>query len=314
VLDVERNSAGVAAVRERYGLNLQPWSDNQIIKFLIARKFDMPKVYEMIDNNLKWVAEFKPSPDEFFPPEMTAQYPVGYSDNHDRDGNIIYIERAGNAGQSSPNIFMTHGVPLVTRWHVTSSEMGKMRIAASPTATRVTAVVDMSDLGKSDSGVLKFAKAISRVDQDNYPEHLSRMLIINAPGFMTGLWRLFQVFVDARTREKIQILTPEKTKAAMDKYIEPRLQPSFCGGEDESWMKLGGRIGGVDPCFASANCLPAHSAEGLPDDEGDVEDEAAYQAAAMTPQRDQQAASPPSEGSPEMSLKMSASCGSAASS
>jgi hypothetical protein len=251
VLDVERNSAGVAAVRERYGLNLQPWSDNQIIKFLIARKFDMPKVYEMIDNNLKWAAEYKPSVDEFFPPVITEQYPVGFSDNHDRDGNIIYIERSGNAGAISPKAFIKlHGVPLVVRWHVACNEMGRRAIAASPTATRVTAVVDMTKLGDNDSNVMKFAKGISKVDQDNYPEHLSRMLIINAPGFFTGMWKVLRVFIDARTREKIQIITPKLTKQALDKYIEPRHQPTFCGGEDESWMRFGGRVGGSDPSLA----------------------------------------------------------------
>ena len=42
--------------------------------------------------------------------------------------------------------------------------------------------------------------------QDNYPEILGNMFIINAPFLFTGIWAIVKVWIDDKTKEKIKIL------------------------------------------------------------------------------------------------------------
>lgn len=246
-LDFEMNGAGVKAVREKFGDAVKEWTDYQIVKFLIARKFDLPKVFEMIDNHLKWREEFKPDFDEYFPPEMANMYPVGFGDGYDRDGNLLYFERPGNGGACNPKDFVKmFGIPRICRWHTANMEAGTKKLREHPTARRVTSIIDLKDLGDSDRAVVNFGKAIAKIDQDNYPEHLAKMYIINAPTLFVGLWKMIRLFIDDRTKAKIQIVGKEY-KEVIYKQIDPKYWPSFMGGTDDSWLANGGRVGSDDP-------------------------------------------------------------------
>lgn len=43
-------------------------------------------------------------------------------------------------------------------------------------------------------------------DSDHYPERLGTMIIVNAPSVLSFAWRIIQGFLDAVTKEKINIL------------------------------------------------------------------------------------------------------------
>lgn len=245
-LDPEMNSAGIATIRAKYGDAIKDWPDYQIVKFLIARKYDIPKVIIMIDNHLEWRKTFQPSWDEYFPPEMMEYYPTGFIDGLDREGQLLYVERPANGGAIHPKDFVKKfGLPRIMRWHACGMEAGRKRIDEHPTAKRITTIIDLSNLGDSDRQVINFAKGIAKIDQDNYPEHLNKMYIVNAPGVFTGLWRFIRVFVDDRTKAKIHVLG--KDYSEVEKQIDKQYWPSFMGGTNDSWMKEGGRVGVADP-------------------------------------------------------------------
>lgn len=46
-------------------------------------------------------------------------------------------------------------------------------------------------------------KKTSGIMQDNYPENLGQMFIVNAPTIFTGVWAFIKPFLDERTRKKI---------------------------------------------------------------------------------------------------------------
>jgi hypothetical protein len=246
-LDPERNREGVRVIREKFGERVKDFSDYQIVKFLIARKYEIPKVVEMLDNHLKWREQFKPSADECFPPEMADFYPIGFGDGLDRENSLLYFERPGNAGKCHPKDFVKmFGIPRISRWHASIMQDGVERLHAHPTAKRITTVVDLSNLGDSDKQVINFGKAIAKIDQDNYPEHLNKMFIINAPTVFTGIWKLIRLFVDDRTKAKIHVLGKD-WQSEVSKQIDQKYWPSFMGGTDDSWLKKGGRHGSDDP-------------------------------------------------------------------
>lgn len=245
----ELNTRAIADLRAKYADKIAHMPDVQLIKFCIARQFNMPKVCLMIDKHLAWAAEFKPTDDEYFPDGMAQDYPVGFSGALDRDNNIIYVERPGNAGKCHPSDFVSrYGLPTIARWHVAQIETGKrMMKEGNFKSKRVTCIVDLSNLGDCGSPMVKFAKTIAAIDQDNYPEHLSKLFIVNAPSFFSAVWKLVRFFVDDRTKNKVFILNQKEQRDVLLKYLREEDLPTFVGGTSEAWFKRGGRIGSDDP-------------------------------------------------------------------
>lgn len=46
----------------------------------------------------------------------------------------------------------------------------------------------------------------TKIMQDNYPENLGKMMVVNSPWAFTGVWAIVKNFVDEKTREKINIV------------------------------------------------------------------------------------------------------------
>jgi hypothetical protein len=263
----ERNTAGINALRAHFGVRIAHMHDVLLVKYLIARKYELPKVFEMLDKQLKWAETAKPSATEYLPPEIAPNYPIGFAGN-DREGNLLYFERPGNGGRCTPvNFVKKFGLGQILRWHITTMEMGRELLKATGyKAKRITAIIDLKDLGECDRHTVQFGKMIAQVDQDYYPEHLSKLFIINAPGFFAGLWRVIRVFVDPRTREKIHVLD-KNYKTELEQYIDHSQLPSFCGGANDAWLSLGGVAGGSDPSkVVQATEVEIPLDEPLPDD------------------------------------------------
>jgi len=54
--------------------------------------------------------------------------------------------------------------------------------------------------------VYNFIQLASKVAQDNYPEILGKMFIINAPLLFNGVWTVIKPILDEKTRNKIVIV------------------------------------------------------------------------------------------------------------
>lgn len=245
----EISPKAVAELRAKYGDKIAQLSDNQLVKFCIARQFNMPKVCLMLEKHLQWVADFKPCEDEYFPEGMAADYPIGYSGAVDRDNNLIHFERPGNGGKCHPADFVNkYTIPTIARWHVACMETAKRMFDESNfKIKRCTYIIDLSNLGDCGTPMIKFARTIAAIDQDNYPEHLARMFIVNAPSFFTTVWKLVKLFIDDRTKNKIFVLGPKEQKEVLLKYIREEDLPEPVGGTSTAWLKNGGRVGSEDP-------------------------------------------------------------------
>lgn len=84
----------------------------------------------------------------------------------------------------------------------------------------------MSKLSKRSRDVIKLAISIG---QDNYPEIMFKMLIINAPLMFRGAWSVIGPFIDKKTKDKITILGSKYQKDLFE-YVDPENVPEFMGG------------------------------------------------------------------------------------
>lgn len=54
--------------------------------------------------------------------------------------------------------------------------------------------------------VYNFIQIASKLAQENYPEILGRMFIVNAPMLFSGIWAIIKPWIDEKTRNKITII------------------------------------------------------------------------------------------------------------
>lgn len=54
--------------------------------------------------------------------------------------------------------------------------------------------------------VYRFMKLAASITQDNYPETLGKMFIINAPMLFSVIWAVAKAFIDKKTQKKISII------------------------------------------------------------------------------------------------------------
>ena len=53
-------------------------------------------------------------------------------------------------------------------------------------------------------------KKICQIDQDNYPERLHQLKIVNTPTFFKTMWEFVRPLLDKRTQAKIQVGTSDQ--------------------------------------------------------------------------------------------------------
>lgn len=216
-----------------------PYDDPYLLRFLRARKFDLPKTLFMWNNFIKWRKEN--NVDEIltkeFPeiPEAKKYYPHGYF-RTDKLGRPIYIERIGHL-KFDP---LVKTIPLekLQMYFVQSYERLIFEIfpacsrAAGKRVEQTCYIIDLKGAGMKmfSSKMREIINLASKIGQDYYPEILGTMFIINAPMFFSGIWSVIKVFLDEKTVKKIHILGSSYQKE-MDKFIAPENLPDFLGGK-----------------------------------------------------------------------------------
>lgn len=58
----------------------------------------------------------------------------------------------------------------------------------------------------SSKKAYNFVEPASAMAQNNYPEILGNMFIVNAPMLFTGIWTIVKMWIDDKTKQKIKIL------------------------------------------------------------------------------------------------------------
>jgi hypothetical protein len=102
----------------------------------------------------------------------------------------------------------------------------------SPNSISTIAIMDLSDMSMTQlsSKCLDQLKLFIEVDNCCYPETLGKMLAINAPWIAVTGWGLVKGWLDPRTQNKIEIVSPEKTRERLNELIDKEHIPPQYGG------------------------------------------------------------------------------------
>ena len=164
-------------------------------------------------------------------------YPQGYHKT-DRLGRPIYIQHLGQINIRALSKVTTEERMLL--FHIQEYERALQYIfpacslVAGKHISQTLAVMDLKGVGLRhlSSDVKRILGAITRTDQDNYPETLGKTLIINAPAVFRAIWGIVKPMLDVRTQAKIHVCASDYMPELV-RWVDPENIPSYLGGKSQ---------------------------------------------------------------------------------
>ncbi|OQR82584.1 hypothetical protein ACHHYP_15755 [Achlya hypogyna] len=241
--------------------------DETIARYAVARDNDADATLAAMRGSIAWRQEMD-IPSLVAGPALPSEKleairhfnPQGFH-GQDKDGRLVYIERTGYLDIEA--LLKVATPDDVLRAHVQKCEyklnvlLPRQVAAAGTTAAKIVLIYDLENVGfntfKTD--VFTAIQRITAINQEHYPETLHKVYIVNAPFFFYGTYKLIEVFLSDRIRQKIAFVG---SKAELIADIPAASLPKFLGGTCECFP--GVAHGG---CVSSASFTRTHYFVGL---------------------------------------------------
>mmetsp|Transcript_97302 Transcript_97302/g.280777 ORF Transcript_97302/g.280777 Transcript_97302/m.280777 type:complete len:341 (-) Transcript_97302:1339-2361(-) len=195
-------------------------SEHMLVRFLIARQWDVEKACQMLKEHYKWLAEAKmsvlladPWPEEA---HIKKYYPQAYH-GMDKLGRPIYIERPGLIDM--PRLLRVVSPERLLQYMAVGSELQIRRrlpacsIYRGEVVDKSLNIMDLDGLGfrvVTHTTARKVLKDVVAVLQNHYPEVAGRTIIVNAPKVFSIAWSFVKPMLDEKTVAKISIFGTDK--------------------------------------------------------------------------------------------------------
>ncbi|KAL3931125.1 MAG: hypothetical protein SGARI_004284 [Bacillariaceae sp.] len=217
-----------------------------LTRWLRARKYVFEDVMTMVEEATKCradakAADFYPDPKLALGCDMSvyfAQYPQLYS-GFAKNGCPLFISKPGVLNVDAVELVTTISGIVKFHWHIMMHDFGgRLRQQKIDDAHfkkfECVCVLDLSHLtmAQLSQKSLTIIKEQSAIDSLCFPETMNKMYIINGPRFFGATWSIIKGWLDARTANKIEVISSRKQweKALLD-YVDAEQLPSDYGGK-----------------------------------------------------------------------------------
>eukprot|EP00798_Chlamydomonas_sp_ICE-L_P023844 gene23844-9398_t len=215
-------------------------------RFLRARTYDLDKATVMWLNHLMWIEDFTVDTIlvdfQFHERDNFIEvYPQGYH-KIDKIGRPVYIQKLGKINMAM--IKKTTTEERMLKFHI--QEYERCRKIILPICSRLAGrhidqtfgIMDVKGVGMAHltGEVKRLMQMIMQYDQDNYPEMLGHICVINAPYVFRMVWSFVKGYIDIRTQQKVEILGPDY-KAGLLKWVDAENLPDWLGGTSQGTLQ-----------------------------------------------------------------------------
>nr|XP_037281722.1 SEC14-like protein 2 isoform X2 [Rhipicephalus microplus]XP_037281723.1 SEC14-like protein 2 isoform X2 [Rhipicephalus microplus] len=212
-------------------------TDAYLLRWLRARDFDVTKAKKMYCDHLQWRKEN--GADDILHtyeiPEILKENFPGYFLNPCKDGRPMWIMPCGvnvNAMLKAlnPEVIKRHGIYLLEYM------ASVCRNSSQKVGREIHTHYAVADLDKVVRGhiyswhVFKTAAALVRMVEDNYPECLEKVIVINAPSFYSILWKYARMILSDRTADKFEVYGKDDWKKRLLEIADADSLPACWGG------------------------------------------------------------------------------------
>ncbi|KAF5839566.1 CRAL-TRIO domain-containing protein [Dunaliella salina] len=225
------------------------WREDQdyylLRRFLRARSYDLEKATAMWMNNVAFKKEFNVDTilEDFVFEErepFLEAYPQGYH-KCDKLGRPVYIQLLGKVNVEAMKK-VTNEQRMI-KFHIQEYERcGRVILPvcsrlAGRNIDQTFGIMDVKGVGLSHftGEVKRLLGLITKYDQDNYPEMLGHICVINAPWVFRTIWAVVKGYLDPRTQSKIEILDSNYLPAVL-KWVDKESLPDWLGGSSHGTL------------------------------------------------------------------------------
>ncbi|KAF8874142.1 CRAL-TRIO domain-containing protein [Mucidula mucida] len=212
--------------------------DALLLRFLRARKFDVPLAKKMLQECEQWRKDFGVDDIvknfDFKEREEVNKYYPSYYHKTDKDGRPVYIERLGLLNIKALYAITTQERQL-QRLVLEYEKFINDRLPACskqcghPVETSCT-ILDLNNVSLSNFYQVKdYVSQASSVGQNRYPETMGKFYIINSPWAFNAVWRLIKPWLDEVTVNKIDIIGSDYKDKLLAQIPRENLPKEFGG-------------------------------------------------------------------------------------
>ncbi|KAH9165214.1 CRAL-TRIO domain-containing protein [Lactarius sanguifluus] len=197
------------------GVLVERLDDAALLRFLRARKFDIPKAKVMLLATEQWRKDEKidelVQTFEFKEREEVNKYYPQYYHKNDKDGRPVNIEQLGKLDIKALYAITSQERlrnRLICEYERSTRERipASARVVGHPVETFCT-ILDLQGASLTNFYRVKdYVLEASKIGQDRYPEIMGKFYIINAPWAFSAVWSVIKPWLNEVTVSKIEII------------------------------------------------------------------------------------------------------------
>eukprot|EP00116_Pleurobrachia_bachei_P002101 sb/3462363/ len=217
-----------------------------LLRFLRARNFEIEKTREMLIKSMAWRKQYNIDAhlDFWSPPDVINRYLPGAWHKTSKDGRPVYVLRLGH--MDVKGVLRSVGEEALLRHALYICEQGIEKTKETPTISSWTLLIDLEGLNLRHlwAPARLAMRRFTEVMEQNYPETLGMVLIVQAPRLFPLAWTLVKGFINENTRRKCLVYAGSDylEEDGIHSYIRTCDIPDFLGGPSKCDIECNGLV------------------------------------------------------------------------
>jgi len=206
-------------------INKLMFNDSHYARFLVSTDFDIEKAVKKFVNYINWRQQYGTDllldADLIEESDVRQDYPYGFH-QADKKGRPIQVHRLGSL--KANDLFDNVDADKILKVFVRDLEIAwrELMPAAGKKADQIFVLVDLKGIKLKDlssKNIKGFFNSYLKIVQDNYPELLYRVFVLNSPMLFQNIWDELKSDLSERTAAKVTI-TGGRNEAELETLID----------------------------------------------------------------------------------------------